>query len=195
MSTISAKPRFGLKLLAVLVIVGAGVYAGIQLFRPVAVVEPVVTGDALDAKTGSVTVVEEYSEELKSEEAGRVLNKDFKLSPGEVVKMGEIVAQLDPTDLKLAIERDKIGFDAAKARFAADHTKELARESANAVPGHRRAPEQARRSIPTLPWRMRSERLEGLGPGDGAGKDREQQETLDTNDNTLKVEERQLQTR
>ena len=104
MSTTSAKPRLGLKLLAALVVVAAGVYAVIALLRPVAIVEPVVTGEALDAKPGNVTVVEEYSEQLTSELAGRVMDKDFKLAPGEVVKKGEVVAQLDPTDQLLTIE-------------------------------------------------------------------------------------------
>jgi len=191
MSTTSAKPRLGLKLLAALVIVGAGVYAGIQLFRPVAVVEPVVTGDALDAKTGSVTVVEEYSEELKSEEAGRVLDKDFKLSPGEAVKKGEIVAQLDTTDLKLTIEKDKIGFDAAKARFAADHTKELARESAN----DKFVNDERLNKLGALPdadLTVERRGIEAMDQGIALEKI-ENKETLDTNDNTLKVEERQLQ--
>ena len=191
MSTTSAKPRLGLKLIAALVIAGAGVYAAIALLRPAAVVEPVVAGDALDAKTGSVTVVEEYSEELKSELAGRVLDKDFKLSPGEIVKKGEILAQLDPADLQLAIDKEKIDFQAKKATFAADHTKELQLESANDhLINNERLNKlgafadadlaEAKRGVKALEQGIALERID-------------RQQILDTFDNTLKVDERKLQ--
>ena len=191
MSTTPAKPRLGLKLVAALVVVAAGVCAAVALLRPLAVVEPVVTGEALDAKPGNVTVVEEYSEQLTSELAGRVMDQDFKLAPGEVVKKGEVVAQLDPADLLLAIDKDKINFEAEKALFAADHSKQLLVDSAkdklvnferlNKIGSYPNAElADRKRELQTLEQAVTLERITN-------------QQKLDLNDNALKVEKRQLE--
>jgi RND family efflux transporter MFP subunit len=132
MSATSPNVRILIRLLAGLVVVAAGVFALIVSLRPVATVEPAGPAEALDAKPGSVTVVEEYSQELKSEIGGRVLRADFNLDPGKVVKSGEVLAQLDPADLLLAINQERITLTALKATFAADHTRELDLEVARA---------------------------------------------------------------
>jgi len=131
MSATSGNFRLILKLIAALAVVVAGVFALLVFLRPVATVEPVVAGDALDAKPGSVTVVEEYNQELKSETAGRVLRQDFNLDPGKIVKQDEVLAQLDPADVLLEKNQKEIDYAATRASFAADHSKQLALDTAN----------------------------------------------------------------
>ncbi|MGH7994989.1 MAG: efflux RND transporter periplasmic adaptor subunit [Opitutaceae bacterium] len=115
-------------LVAALVVAGAD-YA-LRVIQPVAIVEPVVSGPAIDAKAGSVTVSEEYSMDLKSELGGRLLAKDFNLEPGNRVNAGQILAQLDATDLRLALQRSQIDFTAMEDRFKTDRTDELNLEAA-----------------------------------------------------------------
>ena len=104
----SDKPKrfpLWLKLLAValvLALVGLGVQ---RYLRPVAKVEPVISGDAVDAEPGSVVVKEHYSMQMKSAVPGRVLSKDYKLDTGLRVKEGDILAHLDTADTEIAIEQ------------------------------------------------------------------------------------------
>jgi multidrug efflux pump subunit AcrA (membrane-fusion protein) len=110
--------------------------AGAVLFyslRPVAVVEAVASGRAIDAKPGSVVVNPEYSMELRSVLGGRVLRKDFALDPGRAVREGEVLAQLDTTDLDIEIARDEIDFDTLKKRMAVGSSGELDLENARAA--------------------------------------------------------------
>lgn len=132
MSAKSAPSRLGLKLLIIVVAVVAAVFVAIVVSRPVAMVQPVTSNVAVDAKAGSVTVVAEYGMELKSEFGGRVLAKDFKLDPGAQVKAGDVLAQLDPAELQIAIEKDENDFAVTKERFTKDHSTELKLESAHA---------------------------------------------------------------
>jgi RND family efflux transporter MFP subunit len=81
-------------------------------------VEPVVSGEAIDAKPGSVTVKVEYAMDLQPEVGGRVLDSDFTLDPGKLVTKGHILAKLDGTDLQLEIEQTQNELNAAKARVA-----------------------------------------------------------------------------
>ena len=48
------------------------------------------------------------------------------------MKDGEVLAQLDATDLKLEMAKDQIDFEATKDRFKTDHSSELALESLHA---------------------------------------------------------------
>ena len=79
-----------------------------------------------------MTVQEEYSQELKSEIDGQVLRQDFNLDPGKAVKQDEVLAQLDPGDLKLEIGQKNIDYAATQASFKADHSKQFALDAANA---------------------------------------------------------------
>jgi len=121
------------RLLVTVVILGALAGGGWYLFqylRPIAIVEPVVSGSAINAKPGSVTVTEEYPQDVKAELPGRVIEQDFNLSEGKIVKKGEVLVRLDPTDLKLALEGNKIAYEALKATYEADHSAEFTLESA-----------------------------------------------------------------
>jgi RND family efflux transporter MFP subunit len=133
MSAPSNKSSAALRTLVVLVILAVlsgGAWYGYRALRPAAVVEPVVSGQAINAKPGSVTVTEDYPQDVKAELAGRVLEKDFNLSPGKIVRRGEVLVRLDTTDLRLAMEKDQIAYDALKATYEADHSGEIALKAA-----------------------------------------------------------------
>lgn len=115
--------------LALVLLIAAAAAAFLAL-RPVAVVEAVASGQALDAKPGSIVVNPEYSMELKSVIGGRVLHKDFALDPGKTVKEGNVLAQLDTTDIDIEIERDTIDFDTLKQKIAVGSSSRLDLENA-----------------------------------------------------------------
>ena len=115
-----------LVVLVVLAVLAGGAWYAYRALRPVAVVEAVVSGPAINAKPGSVTVTEDYPQDVKAELPGRIEEKDFNLSPGKIVKRGEVLVRLDTTDLQLAMEKDQIAYDALEATFEADHSLEIA---------------------------------------------------------------------
>ncbi len=126
------RSRLALKVIIAAAVLAAAAAVGLRSLRPVAVIEPVVAGRAVQAEPGNVTVVAEYSQELRADVAGRLVRQDFNLDPGQAVKDGDVLAQIDPTDLKLAMQKDQIDFDAAKARFRTDRSGELLLESLQA---------------------------------------------------------------
>ena len=131
MSTKPARIPFWIKLLVVLAVIGGAVLAVQHYLRPVAKVEPVISGDAVDAEPGSVVVKEHYAMQMKSAIAGRVLNKDFKLDTGLHLKEGDILAHLDTSDTEVAIEQIRNTIDSTKQRIALGSSQKFALESAN----------------------------------------------------------------
>ena len=121
----------GVKILIALIVVGIGAYLITRNMRPTAYAELVITADAVDARPGNLTVIPEYSMELKSGEGGRLSAADFKLKPGAEVKTGDVLARLDPQELLLEIEKQTNDLQAAKDRYAKDHTGDLELESAH----------------------------------------------------------------
>src|SRR5208283_1977631 len=101
MSDKPGRSPFWLKALIALAVFAAIVIGVVQYAKPTARVEAVVSGDALDAKPGSVTVKEEYSMDMKSEVAGRVTKEGYKLTPGMHVKEGEVLVHLDTGDIQI----------------------------------------------------------------------------------------------
>ncbi len=96
--------------------------------RPTALVAEVVSGRAVKAVPGSVTVQAEYEMELKSEVGGRVIRSE--LDPGMPVQAGDVLCILDTGDLALEIEKIKDEYAAAKRRIAVGSS--IALELANA---------------------------------------------------------------
>lgn len=130
MSDKPVKSSFWLKLLLALGIVVA-IVVGIVLYtRPTAIVETVVSGDAIDAKPGSVTVKEEYTMQMKSEIGGRVLNKDYHLEPGLAVKEGDVLVHLDPGDIEIEIEGLQNTYNSAKQRIEVGSAQTFVLETA-----------------------------------------------------------------
>jgi RND family efflux transporter MFP subunit len=130
MSARKGSARLGLLLGVAAAVAIAGAFAASTLLRPVAEVVPVISGEAIDAKPGSVVVQPEYSMELKSAIGGRVLKANFNVEPGRPVKEGEILVQLDGTDLQLDIEQIEHDFEAAKQRVAVGSSIALELENA-----------------------------------------------------------------
>lgn len=112
----SSTLSFGLKLIAVLALLAAIAAAIYFSLRPVARTEAARKGIAINAVPGSVVVQAEYVMDLKSEAEGRLLTSE--LDPGNKVKSGEVLAQIDPADLHLEVEHLQSEFEAAKQRLA-----------------------------------------------------------------------------
>lgn len=119
---------FGKKIIAVVVVVLAGIISYVYFSRPTALVAEVTSGRAYKAVPGSVTVQAEFDMELKSEVGGRVVKSG--LEPGNTVQAGEVLCQLDTGDLKLDIERITSEYETAKKRIAVGSS--VALELANA---------------------------------------------------------------
>ncbi|HVT73266.1 MAG TPA: efflux RND transporter periplasmic adaptor subunit [Lacunisphaera sp.] len=107
---------FGLPLLIALAVLIGGGWATSYYLRPVALVEVVVKGRAVNAVPGSVNVTAEYDMELKSEIGGRVLHSELEL--GRVVRKGDFLCSLDTGDLKLEIAQIESDLEAHKRRVA-----------------------------------------------------------------------------
>ncbi len=120
--------RIILKLAVAAAIVAVAAIAVFRSLRPLALVEPVISDKAIDARPGNITVIPEIVMELKSDSSGRLLLKDFNLKPGKEVKVDDLLGRMDPGDLMLEIDKAQIDYDAAKASFEADHTGELGLE-------------------------------------------------------------------
>lgn len=121
---------FWLKALVVLAVLAGGVYAAVLYIRPTALVETVVSGDAVNAKPGSVTVSEEYSMQMKSQIGGRVLSKDYHLDPGMHVKEGDLLVHLDPGDVEIEIEAVQNDYNASKQKTELGSGQKYVLESA-----------------------------------------------------------------
>ncbi len=111
-----------LKVVAVVALLAA-VVAGVMFYlRPVAKVETVARGDTADIVSGSVVVDAERASPIASEVEGKV--KRSNLEPGQAVKEGDVLVELDPTDIELEIERAEAEYKAAKT------TSEIAAKTA-----------------------------------------------------------------
>ena len=89
-------------------------YGLVYLLRPVAMVSTVTSGRAIHAVPGSVEVKAEYTMELKSEEAGRIIAS--ALDPGKKIFKGDVLVQIDTGDVDLEIDRIKNEITAAKRK-------------------------------------------------------------------------------
>jgi len=119
------------KLIVLLVVVGVAAVGGTFALRPDALCQPVTKKKAVAVVPGSVTVVAEYSPQLLAEVGGRLLSSE--LDPGRSFKKGDVLAQIDPADLQLEIERIEIDTAAAKKRIAVGSQIELELKSAEEV--------------------------------------------------------------
>jgi RND family efflux transporter MFP subunit len=129
----SAKPARShtlLKILFSVAVLAAIAYSVSLYLRPVAKVEAVVSGDAEDAKPGSVTVKEEYTMQMKSQIGGRVLAADYRLEPGLHVKEGDVLVKLDTGDIEVEKEQIQNEYNSTKARIEAGSAAKYALESA-----------------------------------------------------------------
>ncbi len=181
----SWQTRVGLAVGAVVVLAVVAVY----LARPVAQVVQVKRGPAIDARPGSVTVTAAYEMDLRSEQGGRLVKSD--LEPGKLVHEGDFLAQIDPDDLKLEIERLQNDYEATKQRIAVG--SQTALELANAQDSLANFERQTkagsypeaelvkqRRLVEQIRLRYEQEKINN-------------QQQIDSDENQLKVKRRQLE--
>lgn len=103
------------KLGVTLVVLAVAGYFVFRNFQVTAVVKPVGRDTAVDAVTGSVTIFADGGmKELKTEAAGKVDKVTIK--PGSHFKKGEIVVQLDTTELDRDVEDAKRLYEDARNR-------------------------------------------------------------------------------
>ncbi|HEY4990214.1 MAG TPA: efflux RND transporter periplasmic adaptor subunit [Opitutaceae bacterium] len=190
----SAKPVRSLLWLKVLVAIAVIVVAAVvvpRYLRPVAKVETVISGDAIDAEPGSLTVKEKYSMQMKSSVSGRVLNKDYKLEVGMPVKEGDLLVHLDTGDVEIAIEQVQAEYDAAKQRIALGSAEKYLLETAQSdfnnverlfKMGQVSDSEyqKAHRAVETIMQRQAQEKVRD-------------EEDLKTDENTLKARRREME--
>jgi RND family efflux transporter MFP subunit len=112
--------RAFLKALVVLAVLAAAGLATAYFLRPIAKVAIVGRGDTASIVPGSVVVEAERESPIASEIEGKVLKTD--LVPGQQVKEGEVLFQLDTRDIDLEIAQAQADFDAARetVKIAAD---------------------------------------------------------------------------
>lgn len=103
------------KLLVVIVLLALAAIAATYNLRQQAVCAKVIKDKAVSAVPGSVTVRAEYEQQLLSDVGGRLISSE--LAPGKAVKRGAVLAQIDPADLQLEIERIQSEYEAAKKRI------------------------------------------------------------------------------
>lgn len=100
--------------LAVVAALAVGGWFGYQQFVPEATVARVVRGTAVQAVPANVIVFPESVMEIKAEHGGRLLKRLVK--KGQDVKEGDLLFEIDGTDLQLEIERIEIDYKATKSR-------------------------------------------------------------------------------
>jgi RND family efflux transporter MFP subunit len=190
----SDKPGRSFLLLKVLLSIAAlvAVAFGIVIYlRPTAKVETVVSGDAIDAKPGSVTVKEEYKMDMKSEVAGRVLKEGYKLKVGMAVKEGDLLVHLDTGDIQIEISQVQNELESSKQRIALGSAVTYALESAKSDFNNSERLfkmgqlsdsdyQKARRAVETLEQQLALEKVMN-------------EENLKTDENTLQTKQRQME--
>ena len=130
MSDKPGSSRFWIKFAVFLGVLLVAVIAVRRYLMPVAKVETVISGDAVDLAPGSVTVKEKYFMAMKAEIGGRVLNEEYKLDAGNLIKEGDVLVHLDTGDVQIAIEQVQNEYEAAKQRIAVGSSVKYQLESA-----------------------------------------------------------------
>lgn len=110
----SSARRWVPRLLLAAVLLAAGALGARLLLRPEVQVATVKLGTAVLTVPGVVEVKAEYTNELKSEVGGRIIQS--VLEPGWKVRQGELLVQLDTGDIDLEIERLRHEMAAARKR-------------------------------------------------------------------------------
>lgn len=103
-----------ISLLALLVLVALAWFLFSRMQRPTALVAEAYTGTAVNAVTGTVTVLAGLDVRVRTEQRGRL--KELLVETGDVVEEGQIVAQQQSEDLLFRLEQQRIRLAAARAR-------------------------------------------------------------------------------
>ena len=167
----------------------AVIFIVLALLKSTAKVATVTKGRATSSVPGSVTVQAEYQMELKSEIGGRVVKSE--LDPGQAIKAGTILVQLDTGDLTLDIEQIQNQYDTAKKRIAVGSAIKLDLESAaESLENFERLTKAGNYPVAELEKQRRLvKQIEQKLALEGVQNTQE----LATLENTLKVKRRQLE--
>jgi macrolide-specific efflux system membrane fusion protein len=104
--------RVLLKALIIVALLGAAAAGVVSYLRPVAKVDVVRRGDIADIVSGTVVVEAERISSILSEVEGKV--KESHLVAGQAVKEGDVLVELDPTDINLEIAQARSEYEAAE---------------------------------------------------------------------------------
>lgn len=105
--------RILIALLIVLSLVGA-VWWLAGFWRVEVLTAPAVTGPAVNAVTGTVRLNASIDLQIKNEGPGRL--QEIKVTPGQAVRKGEVLAILESTELQALLDQRKIQWEAAQQR-------------------------------------------------------------------------------
>jgi biotin carboxyl carrier protein len=178
-----------LKVLIVLGVLAGAFYFALVYSRPTALVEAVISGDAIDAKPGSVTVKEEYLMQMKSQLGGRVLNKGYHLDPGMKVKEGDLLVHLDTGDVEIEIEAVQNDYNAVKQKIASARPRSTCSSPRSPTSSTRSASSRWARS-PTATTRRRA--APSRRPSSSMALEKVlNEENLESDENTLKAKHRE----
>lgn len=149
--------------------VAAAALLAYRALVPVARVATAVTGTAVQAVPGNVSVRESFIMEIKSEIGGRVAASGLRL--GAVVRKDDPLIEIDPTDLKIEIERIESDYRAFRdrvelgspLRFEIQTAEETLRTNSRLLEQGRYAQLQLnrdKRSLDQLRDRLRNEEIQ-----------------------------------
>jgi RND family efflux transporter MFP subunit len=108
--------RAGLKILVIVLVVAAAAAGWWYFGRPVAHVVTIARGTVANVMPGTVVVEPEKVGPITCEIDGKL--KSVELAPGTVVHEGDVVAELDTTDVELEIQHARNEYEAAKKNAA-----------------------------------------------------------------------------
>ncbi|MFT3780875.1 MAG: efflux RND transporter periplasmic adaptor subunit [Nibricoccus sp.] len=109
------RPKTKAIVFGVIGLAATGGWFGYRMVLTEAPVTHVTRGTAIQAVPANVVVLPESTMPISSEQGGRVLKRLVK--KGQDVKAGDLLFEIDPTDLQLEIERIEIERDAFEARL------------------------------------------------------------------------------
>jgi len=124
----SNSTRIAWKLVVGAAILGLAGFGLLLALRPVVRVVAVKRDKAVNAVPGSIVVLAEYEMDLKGEFPGRIVRSE--LDPGNHVKKGDFLVQIDTSELQLQIEKTESDLDALKKRVAIGSQIEIDLENA-----------------------------------------------------------------
>lgn len=116
------------KLLVIVLALVAAALAAWFMLRPTALVIRVAGGTAVKQVPGTITVRAEYQMDLKSDAGGRVVKSSLEV--GKEVKAGDLLVQLDSTDIQMDIDRTESQYETEKQRQAVGSSIKLELDSA-----------------------------------------------------------------
>jgi multidrug resistance efflux pump len=105
-------------LLAAIVVVGGGLFLKAKLKKPVADeakirIAEASRGDVTQMVEASGSVVSSFDVEIKCKASGEIISLPFDAS--DVVKKGDLLAELDPSEEKRKVEKARVALDSARA--------------------------------------------------------------------------------